>query len=688
MVNKRALSLSLLAILAAGVPAAAQSTAGTRQTDRKIDRASAYYHYSLGHLYAELAGAYGNKGDYATRAIENFRLAMKADPRATFVADELSDFYIQSGRLREGVTEAEKALEQNPDDLNSRRILGRIYTRLIGDARSNSIDETMLKRAIEQYQKITEKDAKDAEAWLMLGRLQRIAQNSVESEQAYKKVLEINPDSEDALTGLAEVYVGLGDNKTATELLRKVAEKNPSLRSLTTLASAYEQMREYSLAAETLKTALKLAPNNAELKRALAQNLLLADQVDASLALYNALVQEDPKDVQSHLRISQIFRQQRQFAKAREAADKAKALDPNNLEIRYNDVNLLEAEGKDAEAIALMRDIVNSTAKRSYSTAERSYRVMLLERLATMYRGSEQYTKAIELFRQVAEVDPDLSPRASAQIIETYRAARDFVRAEQEADAAAKKYPNDRTLRLVRSSLLAEIGKGDQAIAEMKKLLDGKNDRETYLSLAQLYDKTKNYDEMAKAIDASEKLATTKEDRESTHFMRGAMLEKLKKYDAAEGEFRKVLEINPDSASAMNYLGYMLADRNVRLQEAHTLITKALEYEPHNGAYLDSLGWVLYRMDKLPEAEELLLRALERAKRDPAIHDHLGDVYFRQGRLKEAIVQWESALQAWETAARSEVDRAEVAKVQKKLESAKVRLAKEAAPASSPVKPQ
>jgi Flp pilus assembly protein TadD len=262
------------------------------------------------------------------------------------------------------------------------------------------------------------------------------------------------------------------------------------------------------------------------------------------------------------------------------------------------------------------------------------------------------------------------------------------VRAEQEADAAAKKYPTDRTLRLVRASLLAELGKGDQAISDMKKLLDGKNDRETYLSLAQLYDKTKNYEDMAKAIDAAEKLATTKEDRESTHFMRGAMLEKLKKYDAAEGEFRKVLELNPDSASAMNYLGYMLADRNVRLAEAHSLITKALEYDPHNGAYLDSLGWVLYRMDKLPEAEELLLRALERAKRDPAIHDHLGDVYSRQGRLKEAIGQWQSALQAWQTAARSEVDPAEVAKVQKKLESAKIRLAKEAAPASSPVKPQ
>ncbi len=686
MVHKRALCLSLLVALAAGSSAPGQNSPGRQPVGRKADRAAAYYHYSLGHLYAELAEAYANKGDYAARAIENFRLAMKADPRATFVADELSDFYIQSGRLREGVTEAEKAIEQNPDDLNSRRVLGRIYTRLIGDAQANRIDETMLKRAIEQYQKIGEQDGQDAESWLMLGRLQKIAQNSVESEKAYKKVLEIDPDNEDAMTGLAMVYSDLGDNKTATDLLRKVAEKNPSLRSLTTLAGAYEQIRDYSLAAETLKTALKLAPNNSELKRALAQNLLLAEQSDAALEIYRALIAQDPKDVQSHLRISQIYRQQRRFDDARDAAAKARTLDPNNLEIRYNDVNLLESEGKTTEAIALMKEIVASTAKRNYSPAERSYRVMLLERLASMYRSNEQYANSIELFRQVAEVDPSLGARASAQIVETHRAARDFQKAEEEAESASKKYPNDRTLRVVRATLLADIGKPDEAVSEIKKLLDGKNDRETYLSLAQVYEKTKNYGEMAKAIDAAEKLSESKEDREAIHFMRGAMFEKMKNFDAAETEFRKVLKINPESASAMNYLGYMLADRNVRLPEAHQLITKALQADPHNGAYLDSLGWVLYRMEKLPEAEEKLLRALERTSNDPAVHDHLGDVYARQGKLKQAIGQWQNALKAWESSPRSEMDPKEIAKVQKKLESAKVRLAKEN-PATSPVKP-
>jgi tetratricopeptide (TPR) repeat protein len=155
------------------------------------------------------------------------------------------------------------------------------------------------------------------------------------------------------------------------------------------------------------------------------------------------------------------------------------------------------------------------------------------------------------------------------------------------------------------------------------------------------------------------------------------MYEKQKQYDQSEAEFRKVLEINPENSGAMNYLGYMLADRNVRLEEAHELISRALEMEPNNGAYLDSLGWVNFRLGKLEEAENNLRDAIARVSRDPIVYDHLGDVFMKQGKLKEAIAQWERSVKEWDAAARSEFDPAEVAKVQKKLEGARVRLAKE-----------
>lgn len=642
-----------------------------------MDKAAAYYHYALGHMYAEMAAEYNNRGDYFGKAIENYRAAIKADPSATFLSEELSDLYIQSGRLREAVTEAEDVLKQNPDDLNARRILARIYARLIGETRTNSIDESMLKKAIEQYQKITEKDAKDADSWLMLGRLQKLAQNSNESERAYKKVLEIDPNNEDALTGLAMVYADLGDAKGAADVLKKVADKNPSGRSLAALAAAYDQMREYGLAAETLKKALEVAPGNPDLKRSLAQDLLLADQYDEALKNYQELVAEDPHDVQSELRISQIYRQQRNFQKAEEAANKAKELDPNNLEVRYNEVKLLESEGKSAQAIAVLKDVLTSTTKKTYSPAEKGNRVALLEQLGVMYRANEQWAPAVEAFRQMGELDPDVGSRSAVQIIETYRQGKDYAKAEKEAQAAAAKYPDDRMLKGVHAALMADLGKYDAAISEMHKLLDEKKDRDTYMNLAQVCEKAKRWNEMAKALDEAEKLSSEKEDKENVVFMRGAMYERQKKYDQAEAEFRKVLDMDPNSAAALNYLGFMLADRNVRLPEALDMIQKALGREPGNGAYLDSLGWVYFRLGRYPEAEEQLKLALEKTADDPTVHDHLGDVYFKQGKLKEAIGQWEISLKDWDSTPPADQEATEIAKVHKKLEGARVRLAKE-----------
>jgi tetratricopeptide (TPR) repeat protein len=647
------------------------------------DKASAYYNYSLGHLYAELAGASGSR-ELFTKAVDAYRAAMKADPGATFIAEELSDLYIQSGRLREAVTEAEDALKQNPDDLNSRRLLARIYTRLIGDSQANRIDENMVKKAIEQYQKITAGDPKDVESWLMLGRLDKIAQNSTDALAAYKKVLELDPANEDAMTGMAMVYTDLGDTKAAADLLQKVAEKNPTPRSLENLANVYEQLKDYSLAAEMLRRALEQQPGNSDLKHQLAQDLLFSDQTDDALKVYQDLVDEDPKDEGALLRISKIYQQKRDFAKAHEAADKAKELDPNNLEIEYNEVTLLASEGRNAEAVKALKGILDATAKKSYNADERNNRISLLDGLGGLYQKTEQYTLAADTYRQMGELDPDAAPRASAEVVETYRLAKDFPKAEAEAEAAAKKYPNDKIVRSVHASLLADMGKTDQAVAETRKMLDGKNDRDTYINLAEIYDKGKNYSEMAKMLDEAEKLSTGNEDKVAVIFMRGAMYERMKNYTEAEAEFRKALAINPDNASALNYLGYMLADRGVRLEEARDLIAKAVDRDPKNGAYLDSLGWVLFRLNKLPEAEAKLLEALELMSRDPTVHDHLGDVYFHEGKIREAIAQWQSSLKEWQASAPSDQDHSEVAKVQKKLDDAKVRLARESGSAKQP----
>lgn len=652
-------------------PVSAQTPAGGP------NKANAYYHAALGHLYAELAAQYGGRGEYISKAIENYKLAMVADPDTPALAQELAELYSQSGQLRSATSEFEEAVRRNPNDLNARRILGRFYTQRIREGQQGRPNLDMLRQAIAQFEAVGERAPKDIDNWILLGRLQKLSQNSSAAERAYKKAMEVDPENEDALTGLAIVYSDLGDTLNASQMLKRVVDRNPNLRTLTALAAAYEQMKEHKLAADTYKRAYEMNREQPDLKRAYAAALFTAEDYDEAMKLFDELQMEDPNDLLALLRLSQIHRQKRDYSKAHEFARRARKIDPNNLEILYNEVGLLEAEGKMQDAVARLREILDGMPKRPDSIADKSNRVILLERLGYLYRVTEQTAKAVATYREIAEIEPSSAAKTAAQVVDAYRAGKDYPSAEKEMKEALQKYPNDRIVKLLAANVNTDLMRFKEAEVLLRSLLDGKNDRDTYIALAQVHEKAKNWSRMAEALDQAEKLSSNDEEIEGVVFMRGAMYERQKKYDLAEAEFKRVLKLNPKSTSALNYLGYMLADRNMRLQEALDMIKKAVDEEPHNSAFLDSLGWVYFRLNKLDEAADLLEQSIKMGSRDATVHDHLGDVYFSQNKLKEAIAQWERSIAEWQSNSPAEADPTEVEKLQKKVEGAKVRLARE-----------
>src|SRR6202012_3678095 len=153
---------------------------------------------------------------------------------------------------------------------------------------------------------------------------------------------------------------------------------------------------------------------------------------------------------------------------------------------------------------------------------------------------------------------------------------------------------------------------------------------------------------------------------------------RLKRWPEASAELDKAdaLATNPQNPTILNYLGYMLADRGVRLPEALTLIQKAVDLDPQNGAFLDSLGWAYYKSGQYMLAEENLHKAMERIATDPTVHDHLGEVYEKTGNLKMAVAQWERSMSDYASSLPADADPTDVAKVQHKLENARVKLAK------------
>jgi tetratricopeptide (TPR) repeat protein len=667
--NQYLLALSLIVF--------SNNTMQAQQPTPKTDKASAYFNYSMAHIFADLAASSGNKAEYLNPAIDYYKNAIKADPKAGFMSTELSDLYVQAGLGNRAVTEAEAALKANPNDLSARRILGRIYARLIGDPQANRIREDMVRKAMDQFQKIADAEPTDVDSWVMLGRLSKVGQDNAGSEKAYKKVLELDPNNEDALTGLAMAAAESGDVAGAASMLEKASAKSPNPRAMAQLAEMYEQMKDFKNAAKSWQKALDLSGGNPEIKRQLAENLVMSDQLDEAIRVFGELVEDEPKDLASVLRLSQIHRQKRNFEKAREYSKKARELDGTNLDVRLNEVTLLEAEGKSTEALALLKEMVESTSRKSYLPTEKTARIFLLERLGVTQRMNEQFPDAVKSFEEIITLDPAAANKVQAQIVETYRQAKDYAKADALSEEYLKKNPEDRMMRRIRAMLQGEMGKPTQGVETLSKLLDGKDDREIHMAIASIWEKAKNFPEMAKSLDQAEKVSSSADDKEAIYFMRGAMFEKQGNFDAAEVEFQKILKADPNNAGALNYLGYMLADKNIRVPEALAMIQKALEQEPGNGAYLDSLGWAYYRLDKLDEAAKYLQQAIEKTSKDPTVHDHFGDVLFKQGKLKEAIGAWERSVAEWAAVAPSEKDEKEVAKVQKKLDGAKVRLAKE-----------
>lgn len=645
------------------------------QAGPEADRAAAYYNYTLAHLYANLAGETRDGGEYVNQAITAYKAAIAADPGAAQLTEELADFYVQFNRVQQARNEAEEAVRRNPNDLGAHRLLSRLYVRMITNPQTQGIDQAMLRRAIESYQRVTELDPQDVASLVFLGRLQRAANNTDAAGRSFERALAVDPDNEDALVGRALVYADKGDTEAAAELFGRAAEKNPSAASWQRLAATYEQMKEYMLAAETIRKALALnPPNSADLRKALAQDLLNAGEYEQAVGAWEAVAADDTEDAEAWLRVSQLSMQLGNLEKAREASTKALAIDPQNLEVAFNEVSILQAEGKPREAIQALKGLLDATQRRTLTAQQRGSRIALLERLAVMHRMQDQPDEAVAAYREIQQLDATTEARVSAEVIDTLRGGKRFDAAQREAETTVRKFPNDRGVRIARATLEADMGRADAATADIRRLLGGEDDRATYMVLAELYQKGRNFTEAGKALDEAEKLSAEQDAKVSIWFMRGALYEKMKNLPLAEAEFRKVLAVYPDHAAALNYLGYMLTDRNVRVNEALTMIEKALARDPNNGAYLDSLGWAYYRLGRYAEAEAQIRRAVELAPGDPTMHDHYADILMQQKKIQEAVAAWEEALNLWQASAPADKDAAEIEGVRGKLNNARQQL--------------
>jgi tetratricopeptide (TPR) repeat protein len=668
--------LALASCLVTAAAAQGPQSSGTAPSEVQPDKAKAYYHYSMGHLLQE-RGAMFNRSELLSQAIDELKLALQYDPSSTFLSMELADLYAATGRWQNALQEVEDNVRRNPDDRAARRLLGRLYVRLLAEERGRPLPSELQQRAIQQFEQIIERDPNDVGSYLVLGQLYRAVNETARAEETFKKALALQPGSGDVASELARLYVEMGDYRSAIELLDRLVAEDDDPELLGLLAYAYEQMHDYSKAAEAYSRALQRDPENPAYRRGLGQALLYDRKYDQALEQFEGLVRSNPRDPESYVRLSQIYRFQGKYDLARESLAKAAELAPDNLEIQFNQVQLAEAEGNLEEAIRLIQGVLDSTAKSgpdNYTAQEKTNRAIFLEKLGSLYNEKGDFAAAENAFGQLVELGGDNAIRGRVHLMETYQQNRQYDKALKASEEALAENPDNREVVIARASLLAATGDAEGATSLLQALARSHSqDRELLLSIAQIHLRARQYEEALQVTAEAEELSESEDEKAYISFFYGSIWERQKQFDRAEQHFRKALELNPESAMTLNYLGYMFADQGVHLDEAVELIQRALSMEPNSGAYLDSLGWAYYRQNKLDLAEEYLRKAAGRIPTDPTIRDHLGDVYFKTGRVTDAVVEWKAALEEWNRLPKNEVEADEVTKIEGKLRDAGAR---------------
>jgi tetratricopeptide (TPR) repeat protein len=637
----------------------------------------------LANVYEEEAVNSG-RPEYVTFAIEEYKKALNADPGSPQLHDGLADLYFRTDRAREAEVTARALLKTSPNDVDAHRLLGRIYLRQLGDGQnavsSASPAGNVLDQAIGEFEKIVALQPKSVEDHMVLGQLYTVKHEGKKAEEQFKTAQEIEPDSEEVVLNLARLYAEGGDVSRAAKMIEAVPVADRTAKMEFALGAAYDQLKQNKDAIAAYQRAADMEPGDAHTMTALAQALLNDNQLDEALKQFKDIAEADPEDTNALIHISEIQRRQQKYEDALVTIRKARKKDPDSLEAGYNEGLLLDVLGRYDEAAQVYEKMVDLTshANGAYTTEEKNNRGIFLERLGAIYHEQNKTDQAISTYQKMIDLGGDLAVRGFQGQVDTYRDAKQFDKAVEISRKAVEANPKDRDLKLLLAGELLDLGKTDEGLTLAKGLLDNTaEDRPIWLALGQMYIRVRRWKDADDAFTKAAALTTKKEDRTYLLFLQGELAERQKHYEPAEQFFRQALDLDPTSAMTLNYLGYMMADRGTRLEEALKLIRKAVDLEPMNGAYLDSLGWAYFKLGQYEPAEENLRRAVERDQTDPTVHEHLGDLYEKTGRIRLAAAQWELSLTEYSKSAAADVEPADVAKVQRKLENARVKLAKQ-----------
>ena len=658
----------LVAVLGASAPLVAagqtrqaaprqQATPPAPAPDRT---AEAYAQFLQAHVLAD-----ESKTD---EAIAAYRRAMTLDPASATIPAELAELFFGENRPADAQAAAEQALKVDDTNKQAHRVLGQVHAGLAGNApdtrAGRAQQQEHITSAIAHLEKALETPVKltDSDIRALLSRLYVAAEQFDKAIPIISDIVKEAPAWRDGPSLLMEAYTGAGKAREAMAWLEESAPDNPQLYS--SLAGAYARERRWVDAANAYELALKSSPRSFDLRVSLASMLMntgsRADLLRGRDLLREAIAMR-ATDERALTLLSQSERRSGDATAAEATARKVIAQNARNPRGYFVLSEALEDQRKFQGVVDALAPAVGQFR----GTADGAFALgMLLPHLGFAYQELSQYDKAIQTFEDARKLAPN-DGTMIMYLVRAQMAAKNFTAAVDTVRAARVQSPDDLRLANLEATALRRGGKADQGIAAMEEFLRRKqDDPEAYVAMSQVYTDANRGAQAVKVLQEAQAKFPTET---GIAFELGTVLDRQKKFAESEAVFRQLLSKEPDNAPALNYLGYMLAERGERLDESVDYIKRALALDPDNGSYLDSIGWAYFKDGKFDMALEHLQRAAQMLATNSLVQDHYADVLFRVGRYDDAIAAWTKALSG-------DLDSIDRGDIDKKIRSAKQKL--------------
>lgn len=647
-------SLNLRAQAAQPTPTPAQtkpnSAASTAQDDAaqvkevslttpREARARAYAKLLEGQRYLARAKGAGSVTRESLNAMqESLRQAATLDPtlaEAHTALAEVAFFFLDDSDQAE--REARSALNADRDNFGAHRLLSRLYSLRAGTDQSKLKREDA-ERALTELKEVLRLDPTDPEALALTGEFYHLTGRDADAVEYFRRWVsapatvetqfyqvitqggELSTDT--ALARLAESLMRSGRNAEAITTLRQALAADPGNKQyLALLGEAASKGGDSGAVLEELKRVADANPADADAATALADAQAHAGKVDDAVATLRSALARNAKDDKTRAALTDAL-----------AATLSDAMRYDEAISAYND--LLKSRGiADAPLVA---------------DSDKQFASKYLEEIIGLQRQSGRDADALSTVARMRRLLGASDLMAEYYSIDLLREQGKRAEALAAAHAAREKYPENPSLLRLEATILAELGRVDEAATLLRSRLNGtfENDYETNVAIAQMFIAAGRGKE---AVEAAQKLVAMTPKEQPSLAMQSLVLlssaqERAGDFKGAEESLRKILAADPESAIALNNLGYFLAERGERLKEALDMIQRAVKSEPTNPSYLDSLGWVNFKLGQLDEAERYLSDASRRNPRSSTIQEHLGDLLARRGKQDEARAAWRKAL--------------------------------------------